>query len=179
MGGSDVKPIAAPTTPHDALASCQTSFRTIDDRPSAGTLSATAKNGRLRKKRFEVWRTADAVTGYWRKRLDFHDALSSVQRRGISEGRSHPAADDEDRWALVNGWRAAFVKQLLTPAPDAASVTWTQMALARGKYDYTGLKPERLKHVIAEDLAFLAAHPVRQSKRRSAKANTSRPIGDE
>jgi hypothetical protein len=53
------------------------------------------------------------------------------------------------------------------------------MALARGKYQYTGLKPERLKHVIAEDLAFLAAHPVRQSKRRSAKANTSRPIGDE
>jgi hypothetical protein len=31
------------------------------------------------------------------------------------------------------------------------------------------VKPERIERVIAEDLAFLAAHPVRQSKRRSAK----------
>ena len=98
---------------------------------------------------------------------------------GISECRSHPAADDEDRQALVNGWRAARVKQLLTPAPDGASVKWKQDALARRKYEYTGLKPERLKHAIAEDLAFLAAHPVRQSNRRSAKANTSRPTDDE
>jgi hypothetical protein len=49
-------------------------------------------------------------------------------------------------------------------------VAWKQNALARGKYEYTGLKPERLKHAIADDLAFLAAHPVRQSNRRSAKA---------
>ena len=34
-------------------------------------------------------------------------------------------------------------------------------ALAWGKYEYTGLKPERLKHVIADDLALLAAHRVR------------------
>jgi hypothetical protein len=70
---------------------------------------------------------------------------------------------------MVDKWRAAFVKQLLTPAWDAASVAWKQNALARGKYEYTGLKPDRLEHAIADDLAFLAAHPVRQSKRRSVK----------
>jgi hypothetical protein len=64
---------------------------------------------------------------------------------------------------LVDKWRAAFVKQLLTPASDTASVAWKQNALARGKYQYTGLKPERLKRAIADDLAFLAAHPVRRS----------------
>jgi hypothetical protein len=91
------------------------------------------------------------------------------------EGRAHPAINDEDRYPLVEKWRAAFVKQLLTPARDAASVTWKQNALARGKYEYTGLKPDRLKHAIADDLAFLAAHPVRQSKRRSSKGATETP----
>jgi hypothetical protein len=100
--------------------------------------------------------------------LDFHDALSVAQRGGIAEGRSHPAADDENRQALVNGWRAAFVKQLLTPAPLAASVTWKQAALARGKYLHTGLKPERLERAIADDLAFLAAHPIRHNNSEAA-----------
>ena len=45
VGGTDVQPSAAPTTPRDAPASCQTSFRMIDDRPSTETLSTTAKNG--------------------------------------------------------------------------------------------------------------------------------------
>jgi hypothetical protein len=141
----------------------------LDNRPPTGSLSTTARNGRLRKKRYDVWRTAEAVTRYWRTRLDFHDAISSVQRRGLSEGRSHPDVDDGDRQPMVEKWRAAFVKQLLTPASDAASVAWKQNALARGKYEYTGLKPDRLKHAISEDLAFLAAHPVRQSNPKSAK----------
>jgi hypothetical protein len=80
----------------------------------------------------------------------------------MSEGRSHPAVNDEDRYALVEKWRAAFVKQLLTPASDAASVAWKQNALTRGKYQYTGLKPERLERAIDDDVAFLAAHPTRR-----------------
>ena len=137
-------------------------------RPPTGSLSATGENGRLRKERHEAWLMAGAATRYGRARLDFYDALSCVQRRGMSEGRSHPAVDSGDRWALLEKWRAAFVKQLLTPAPDAASVAWKQNALTRGKYQYTGLKPERLKHAIA-DLAFLAAHPVRQSNRGAGR----------
>jgi hypothetical protein len=42
-----------------------------------------------------------------------------------------------------------------------------------GKYEYTGLKPERLKHVIADDLALLAAHPVRQIKPPIGKGQRS------
>jgi hypothetical protein len=108
--------------------------------------------------------------------LDSHDAISQAQRMEIPEGRAHPAVSYEDRSALVDKWRAAFVKQLLTPAWDTASVAWKQNALARGKYQRTVLKPERLKHAIADDLAFLAAHPVRQSNRRSAKGATTKNI---
>jgi len=132
-------------------------------RPPTGSLSTTAQNGRLRKTRYEAWLMAEAATRYWRTRLDFYDALSRVQRNGMSEGRSHPAVDLEDRHALVEKWRAAFVRQLLTPASDAASVAWKQNALSRGKYQHTGLKPERLERAIADDLEFLAAHPVRRS----------------
>jgi hypothetical protein len=143
---------------------------------SSRTLSTTAQNGRLRDQRHEVWRTADAGTRYWRVRLDFHDAISYAQRQGISEGRSHPDIDDfadDDRRSMVAKWRAAFVKQLLTPAWDTASVAWKQNALARGKYEYTGLKPERLKHAIAEDLAFIAAQTADRRRTKMSRRRRS------
>jgi len=139
----------------------------IDKR--AGSLSTTGKNGRIRQERREVWRMAEAATRYWRARLDFNDALSSAQQWGISEGRSHPAVNPEDRWPLLEAWRKAIVKQLLTPAWDAASVKWKQSALAGGQHRFTDVKTERLEPAIADDLAFLAAHPVRQSRRRGGQ----------
>jgi hypothetical protein len=64
VGGIDHKPKKSKTethteqadltTPHNALASCQASLRVIDDKSSAGILSPTAKNGRLRQERNEV-----------------------------------------------------------------------------------------------------------------------------
>jgi hypothetical protein len=131
-------------------------------RPPAESLSITAQNECLREQRREVWRAAEAATHYWRARLDLHGAISWAQRMETPEGRAHPAVNDEDRYPLVEKWHAAFAKQLLTPAWDAASVAWKQNALTRGRYEYTGLKPDRLKHAISEDLAFLAAHPARQ-----------------
>jgi hypothetical protein len=56
-----------------------------------------------------------------------------------------------------------FVKQLLTPAWDAASVKWKQSALAGGQHRFTDVKTARIERAIADDLAFLAAHPVRCS----------------
>jgi hypothetical protein len=82
--------------------------RNSDDPP----LTETAKNGRLRKKRKQIWRMAEAATRYWRVRIDFDHAVS--------------------------------------------------MSACRN---------ERIERAIAEDLAFLAAHPVRQSN-RSTKAKT-------
>jgi hypothetical protein len=110
---------------------------------------------------------AEAAPRYWRLRLDFQFAVSHAQRMGIPEGRDHLAdPEDRGRQTMVQRWRAALVKQLLTPAPDVASVKWKQAALARGELCYTDVKPERIERAIADDLAFLAAHPVRQSNRR-------------
>jgi hypothetical protein len=135
----------------------------LDNRPPARSLSITAQNGRLRTERHEEWRMAEAATRYWRVRLDFEGAISYAQRMEIMEGSFHPAVDPGCHMPIVEKHRAALVRQLLTPAWDTASVKWKQMALARGQHHYTDLKSERLERAIADDLAFLAAHPVRRA----------------
>jgi hypothetical protein len=99
-------------------------------------------------------------------RLEFHRAVERAQKWGMPEGSFHPAVNPDDRLPLVDSYRVALAKQFLTPAPDTASVKWKQIALAGDKHRYNGVRTERLEHAIADDLAFLAAHPVRQSKRR-------------
>jgi hypothetical protein len=86
-----------------------------DNRPPAGSLSTTAENWRIRQERHDVWRMADAATRYWRVRLDLEGVVSRVQRMGAPEGRSHPAINPDDRWLILEKYRAALVKQLLTP----------------------------------------------------------------
>jgi hypothetical protein len=135
----------------------------------ARSLSITAENGRLRKERYEVWRRAEAATHYWEVRMKFEDAVLIVQQHGLPEGCSHPAVEIDGHWPLIDGYRAALVKQLLTPAPDAASIKWKQSQLARGKHRFSDVKPARLERAILDDLAFLAAHPVRQSNRGAGR----------
>ena len=122
---------------------------------------------------------AEAATRYWRPRLDFDSAVEHAQRMEIPEGRYHPIADFKDHPSMVRLFREALVKQLLTPAPDGALVKWKQAALAGRQYRHTAVKPERIERAIADDLAFLAAHPVRQSKRRSVKAKDATPAPNE
>jgi hypothetical protein len=126
-------------------------------------LSVTAANGRVRKERNEAWREAEAATSYWRARLDFERAVSWVQRLDLPEGSFHPAVDDGADRSLVGKWRQAIVNQLLTPAPDIRSVTWKRAKFSGGDFPYLPVKPERVERAIADDLAFLAAHPTRRS----------------
>jgi hypothetical protein len=51
--------------------------------------------------------------------------------------------------------------RLLTPAPDTAAIAWKKAALAAGQYRYTDVKTERVERAIADDVAFLDAHPTR------------------
>jgi hypothetical protein len=57
---------------------------------------------------------------------------------------------------------------MLTPAPDLSAVTWKSAKLKTGEFNRLPITAERAEQVIADDVAFLAAHPVRQSNRRSA-----------
>jgi hypothetical protein len=117
-------------------------------------------------------------------RLKFNDVVEHAQRVEIPEGSYHLIGNPEDHVPMVRRWRETLARQLLTPAPDAASVKWKQAMPATGEHEYTGVKSEHLKLVIANDLAFLAAHPVRRknseaiARRREFKEAMRRRIKD-
>jgi hypothetical protein len=132
----------------------------------------TAKNARLREQRKCGWYAAEAATAYWRARMKLHGAISSAVRwRAFPDGmlgELHPEFDDREGWnLLLKNYRAALVKQFLTPAHRSSDVEWKRKALAAGEHAYTGLTTERIEFAIAQDVEFLAAHPTRRSRRPS------------
>ncbi len=126
-------------------------------------LSTTCKNSRLRQARKDAWNRASRTTSYWRARLNWHNELGCAQEWGLADSGCFPPASEEDRFSLVETWRAAVVRQLLTPAPNVADVAWKRAKLGGHDFPYLPVKPERVERVIADDEAFLAAHPVRRS----------------
>jgi hypothetical protein len=146
------------------------------ERPLPEPLTETCKNQRLRDARKDAWNHARHTTDYWRARLDWHSALGFAQDHGIADADRFPPGDGECRMSLVNTWRAALVKQLLTPAPDIGAVTWKRAQLRAENYRYSDVKPERIERAIADDVAFLEAHPTRRSivaSRQSSKPEQS------
>jgi hypothetical protein len=142
-------------------------------KPLPEPLTETCKNQRLRLTRREVWRRAEFTTRYWRARLDWDSALSWAQSNDIGDAKSFPPARGssplEDRFSLVDTWRDALMKQMLTPAPDAGAVAWKRAQLRAENYRYTDVKPERIERAIAEDVAFLAAHPTKSNRETLAR----------
>lgn len=141
--------------------------RFLDSQPQAEPSTETAKSLRLRQDRRKAWRLAERAVAYWKARRDLHHAISCAQMAGIPEGELHPASDHREDWDLVAKWRAALAHQLLAPAPDALAVKWKQAALARDVHHYTGVDASEVERAIADDLAFLAANPVRRSNRKT------------
>jgi hypothetical protein len=127
-----------------------------------GELSTTCKNSRLRQTRDKAWNRASRTTSYWRVRLDWHSALEFAQKWGLADSGSFPPAADENRISLVEMWREAVVKQLLMPAPNVAAVAWKRAKLSGRDFRYLPVKPDRVERAIADDIAFLDAHPTRR-----------------
>jgi hypothetical protein len=56
------------------------------------------------------------------------------------------------------------VKKLLTPAPDLRAVTWKRAQLAGRRFSHLPTRKERVERAIADDVAFLDAHPTRTKR---------------
>jgi hypothetical protein len=125
----------------------------------------TAKNSRLRDARRDGWWRAERLVQYWRARMEWESALEGAQRNGIADSSSFPPPQ-YDRIALVAFWREAVAKQILTPAPDARAITWKRAQLASKSACYLPIKAARIEQAIADDIAFLAAHPTRAQKEK-------------
>jgi hypothetical protein len=133
----------------------------VADAPADET--ETCKNFRLRQQRRDDWCRADAVREYWKAAREMDSAIHRVQQHELPEGDLHKLLVPGSCWPIIAKYRAAIMAQLLTPAPTALEIEWKRAAFKRGDHKYTDVKPERIERAIADDLAFLAAHPVRRS----------------
>jgi hypothetical protein len=94
--------------------------------------------------------------------MDWHAALSISQQYGIADSASFPSAENESQLGLVDKWREAVAKQLLTPAPDLGAVTWKRAKLKSSDFSWLPIDAARAEQAMADDVAFLAAHPTRR-----------------
>ena len=125
----------------------------------------TAKNSRIRIKRRDAWWHAGWVASYWRARLDWQFALECAQTHGIADSASFPPPRaNESRFDLVDKWREALARQMLTPAPDLSAVTWKRAKLKTDEFNRLPITAKRAEQVIADDVAFLDAHPTRRGR---------------
>lgn len=125
----------------------------------------SAKNSRIRNARRDAWWRAERLVDYWRARFDWYSALGTAQKWEIAGSASFsPAKEHLARLELVDKWREAIAKKLLTPAPCIAAVTWKQAQLRTLGFSYVPVKKEQVERAIADDVAFLAAHPTRAKR---------------
>jgi hypothetical protein len=123
----------------------------------------TARNRRIRNERWEAWQKAHAATEYWNALLNFHHAVSIAAREGLREACSQSGDFSDDfRWRIVCSYREAVRRQIFTAAPDMQAVNWKRAHLSEAIF--VGAKRERMEQVIADDVAFLKAHPTRRAR---------------
>jgi hypothetical protein len=121
----------------------------------------TAKNSRIRRARGDAWEAARRISEYWLARMKWQIALEIAQQYGIADSNSFPSAENDRHFCLADKWREAVAKQMLTPAPDLGAVTWKRAKLKSDDFPYLPIKKEQVERAIADDVAFLEAHPTR------------------
>jgi hypothetical protein len=129
----------------------------------------TAKNSRMRIARRDAWWHACRVSEYWRARMDWQAALSTAQLWNVAGSSLYPRADGENRQVSVDTWRASVAKQLLTPAPDLGAVAWKRAKLKGRDFRLLPIEARPVERAIADDIAFLTAHPTRTPVSPEAK----------
>lgn len=125
MSGADIIQLSAFTSPGSHLFTPRQQWR--EGRlPLPPPATETAKNSRLRISRRDAWWRASRVVDYRLARMEWLSALRLAQEWAIDDSASFPFVQDElqGRAALVEKWRDAVVKKLLTPAPDNGAVAW-------------------------------------------------------
>lgn len=124
----------------------------------------TAYNTMARRARREAWRKV-------KKWYDLYDSLANAARELDTlvrcGGESVQGVTLPDWRVCIEMRRVALAKLLMTPAPDYAAADWKR----RQKTSYLPLRAEDLERSIAEDMAFLAAHPTTNKPRRRSASN--------
>jgi hypothetical protein len=134
----------------------------------------TAKNFRIRTERRDAWWLADRTADYWHAHFKWDQELDTAQKYGIGDSGSFPPRATASPFEAVNTWREAVAKQLLTPAPTLADVAWKRAKIKSDEFKRLPITLARAEQAIADDLAFLAAHPTRRSNSSGAQSRVQR-----
>jgi hypothetical protein len=93
------------------------------------TATETAKNGKLREQRYQIWRMAEAATRYWRIRLDFERAVSDAQRLEYQRPATIPSTIRTGNCsnAGVRRWRGNFsLPHLILHTSHGSKTRWPE-----------------------------------------------------
>jgi hypothetical protein len=131
----------------------------------------TAKNARIRNERRDAWWLAGRTADYWHARFKWDRELDTAQKYGIGDSGSFPPRAPASPFEAVNTWREAVAKQLLTPAPTLADVAWKRAKIKSDEFKRLPITLARAEQAIADDLAFLAAHPTRRTNSEAIARN--------
>jgi hypothetical protein len=129
-------------------------------RREKATQQTIAHNEQLRAKRKIAWNKADIRTRFWLAMLRFNDMTDLAQQAGLSEACAYANNALDQRNSVLTCFREAEYEQLMAPAPDLKSVQWKRTMLLRKCIPK--LLADHVQSCIAEDEAFLRAHPARQ-----------------
>lgn len=144
---------------------------------SARPLSEIGRNERLRLDRGEAWKAAEAKLVYWQAWQDIHVAISDARRQGVIDNVNCPASlqkmhEVEDFWKfrieLLNYCDAAERDLMLTPAPTVEKLKWKRNR-SKGYCLSDGTLDPEIARAIADDQAWLDAHPGRQRCKSSSR----------
>jgi transcriptional regulator with XRE-family HTH domain len=131
--------------------------------------SETGRNERLRSDRRDVWRRARAETDYWEAMQQLCIAMLVAQREGIPAALSCPKVQMEDYNAAYREYQTALLAQMLTPAPDVASVNWKRRRAFGRRASWHAEQFGQIQGAIIADEAFLKSHPTRHRTNRSRR----------
>jgi hypothetical protein len=141
--------------------------RTIIHPPPAAAPSTTAESARPREQRRKLWKKAEITTAYWCALVDLMQITSIAQREGVFGSGADSQTSIKAYMSLVESHQGAVSKQLLTPAPTLAALNWKRAQL--GKTSLSRETKERVEKAIADDVAFLNAHPTRRERPKQGK----------
>jgi hypothetical protein len=121
----------------------------------------TAFNARRQRGRRTDWRKADLTTEFYRRLLDLADIADLAADVGVSEAKSYVHLNDE-RFRLIDAWRAAKAAQTQTRAPNQAAVAWKRQA---AKDPFLPIENSVIAMAIAADERWLKDHPTKRARR--------------
>jgi hypothetical protein len=123
----------------------------------------TAKNARIRTERRDVWWLVWRENEYWHARWKWLSALEIAQKYKIGDSGSFPPPAHASSFEALGKWREGVAKRLLTPAPTLADVAWKRAKVKSDDFKQLPIALARAERAIADDVAFLTAHPTRRS----------------